>query len=177
VSTAAEEIGVPDLPAEFERVFREHYEFVYNTARRITGDPQDAEDVLQTLFLRLLDRGMPEVSNVKAYLYRATVNGALDLIRWRKRHPQEQLSVECLPEKKITGHSGSEEDLFEDLRLALAELRPRAAEIFILRHVHGYSDSEIARLLGTSRGTIAVSLFRTRSRLRKLIRRCLEASS
>ena len=46
----------------------------------------------------------------------------------------------------------------------------KAAEIFILRYVRGYSDTEIGGLLGTSRGTIAISLFRTRSRLRKSIR-------
>ena len=58
----------------------------------------------------------------------------------------------------------------ETLRMALAELSPKAAEILVLRHVHGYSDVEIATLLGTSRGTIAVSLFRSRARLRKIIR-------
>ena len=60
------------------------------------------------------------------------------------------------------------------LRDALAELNPKAVEILILRHVHGYSDAEIAKLLRTSRGTIAVSLFRTRARLRKSIRGYLE---
>jgi RNA polymerase sigma factor (sigma-70 family) len=52
----------------------------------------------------------------------------------------------------------------------MTELSPKAAEILILRYVHGYSDAEIAKFLGTSRGTIAVSLFRSRSRLRKVIR-------
>ena len=55
----------------------------------------------------------------------------------------------------------------------MAELTPKAAEILILRHVHGYSDAEIAEFLGKSRGTIAVSLFRTRARLRKSIRSLL----
>jgi RNA polymerase sigma-70 factor (ECF subfamily) len=62
-----------------------------------------------------------------------------------------------------------ESEIREHLRAALAELHPRAAEILILRHVHGYSDVEIAKLLGTTRGTIAVSLFRTRARLRKAV--------
>jgi RNA polymerase sigma factor (sigma-70 family) len=53
----------------------------------------------------------------------------------------------------------------------MAELHPKAAEILVLRYVHGYTDAEIAKLLGTSRGTVAVSLFRSRLRLRKSIRR------
>jgi RNA polymerase sigma factor (sigma-70 family) len=65
----------------------------------------------------------------------------------------------------------------ETLCEALAELNEKAAEILILRYVHGYSDSEIASLLGTTRGTIAVSLFRSRRRLRKSIRAYLGDAS
>ena len=63
------------------------------------------------------------------------------------------------------------------MRQALSELSAKSAEILILRHVHGFSDVEIARLLGTSRGTIAVSLFRSRARLRKSIRAYLGEKS
>jgi RNA polymerase sigma factor (sigma-70 family) len=56
------------------------------------------------------------------------------------------------------------------LRAALADLSPKAAEIFVLRHVEGYDNSEIAKMLGTSRGTVAVLLFRARARLKKSIR-------
>jgi RNA polymerase sigma factor (sigma-70 family) len=52
-------------------------------------------------------------------------------------------------------------------------LNPRAAEIFILKHVEGYDNAEIAQMLGTSRGTVAVLLFRARARLKKSIRRRL----
>jgi RNA polymerase sigma factor (sigma-70 family) len=51
----------------------------------------------------------------------------------------------------------------------VAELSRGAAEILILRYVHGCSDAEIAKRLGTSRGTIAVSLYRSRARLRRLM--------
>jgi RNA polymerase sigma factor (sigma-70 family) len=53
---------------------------------------------------------------------------------------------------------------------ALTELTPEAVHILILRYVHDYSDAHIARLLGTSRTVIAVRLFRSRARLRKLMR-------
>jgi RNA polymerase sigma factor (sigma-70 family) len=52
----------------------------------------------------------------------------------------------------------------------MAGLKPRALEILLLRYAHDYSDAEIAALLGTSRGTIAVTLYRIRARLRTLLR-------
>jgi RNA polymerase sigma factor (sigma-70 family) len=59
------------------------------------------------------------------------------------------------------------------LREALGELNPKAAEIFILKHVEGYDNAEIAKMIGTSRGTVAVLLFRARARLKKSVRRRL----
>ena len=157
-------------PESFERIFREHSAFVYRTAYRVTGCAEDAEDVLQTLFVQLLRRDVaPEFEkNPKAYLYRAAVNTSLNVIRARRRN----VSAEDLNESEslsMRPESRGRIEVEERLRAAMAELNPKAAEILILRHVHGYSDAEIAKLLGTSRGTIAVSLFRTRARLRKSI--------
>ena len=59
------------------------------------------------------------------------------------------------------------------LREALSELNPKAAEIFVLKHVEGYDNSEIAQMLGTSRGTVAVLLFRARARLKKSVKKRL----
>jgi RNA polymerase sigma factor (sigma-70 family) len=52
---------------------------------------------------------------------------------------------------------------------ALAELPQKMAEIVVLRHVEGYDNREIAKLIGTSRGAVAVMLFRARARLKKVI--------
>ena len=160
----------PTHSETFEKIFREHSEFVYRTAYRVTGSVEDAEDVLQTLFVRLLRLELPAdfEKTPKAYLYRSAVNLSLNLIRTRKRTVLTDVpeDLETTPRLESRGQAEVE----ERLRVAMAELHPRAAEILILRHVHGYTDSEIAKLLGTSRGTIAVSLFRTRARLRKSIR-------
>jgi RNA polymerase sigma factor (sigma-70 family) len=53
---------------------------------------------------------------------------------------------------------------------AIASLHPVSGQILMLRYVHNHSLAEIARLLRTTRSTVAVSLFRSRARLRKLIR-------
>src|SRR6185295_19444828 len=74
------------LPEEFERLYREHAAFVYCTALRITRNAEEAEDVLQTIFLRLLRReSSPDLQErPRAYLYRAAVNAALDTIETRR---------------------------------------------------------------------------------------------
>ena len=75
------------LTAELEEVFVEHSRLVYRTAYSVTGRPQDAEDVVQTLFLQLLRRGFPPGlgKNPKAYLYRAAINLALNAAKSRQR--------------------------------------------------------------------------------------------
>jgi RNA polymerase sigma-70 factor (ECF subfamily) len=161
------------LPQDFEKVFREHHQLIYRAAYRITGSAEDAEDVLQTLFMRLLRRDkMLEIEkNPKAYLHRAAVNIALDIVKLRKRNvstDEEGIQLEDAAPDQDRRRTGSE--IQEWLRTALADLSPRAAEMFVLRHIEGYDNTEIARMLGTSRGTVAVLLFRARARLKKSIK-------
>jgi RNA polymerase sigma factor (sigma-70 family) len=69
--------------------------------------------------------------------------------------------------------SDSAEEIHRKLYEAIAQLEPDAAHILILRYAHDYSDAEIAKLLGVSRTVIAVRLYRSRARLRKLLRSSL----
>jgi len=161
----------PPLPAgidEVERLYREHHEMVLRTAYRLTRSMGDAEDVLHSLFARLMQR---EESfgfgvNPGPYLHRAAVNAAIDILRRRQR----LVPLEAVPpsedatEESQTGFV-SRRELGERLRAALARLPERAAEIFVLRHVEGYSNREIGRLLGISWGSVAVTVHRARRRL------------
>src|SRR5262245_55259872 len=67
-------------------LFEAHHERVYRVARRITGRAEDAEDVLQTVFLRILRREEPPIRAEEAasYLHRAATNASLDTIRRRR---------------------------------------------------------------------------------------------
>jgi hypothetical protein len=61
--------------ADLEQVFREHHAAVFRAAYRITGNADDAEDVLQTVFLRLVkrDSGAEPIDNLPSFLHRAAV--------------------------------------------------------------------------------------------------------
>jgi RNA polymerase sigma-70 factor, ECF subfamily len=154
---------------EFETIFKEHARLVYRTAYGVTGNHEDAEDVLQTIFLQLIRRHYPPDlrTNPEAYLYRAAVNSSLNVIRQRRR----DVLVDDIEHFHISAPTDSMKSELEARRLyqAIAELKPEAAQIVILRYMHNKSDAEIARMLGKSRGTIALKLFRSRARLKKLL--------
>jgi len=166
------------LANEFEALFREHHELVYRTAYTVTGNRPDAEDVLQTIFLRLLQGLPPDFDrNPKGYLYRAAINLSLNMLRSRKRLVPDEV-LERLPAPVDPAATSADEPIRRALLDAIRQLKPRAVEILILHYEHDYSDAQIARLLGTSRGTIAVTLYRTRARLKKLLSRAIpEAQS
>jgi RNA polymerase sigma-70 factor (ECF subfamily) len=162
----------PTLPEDIEELFREHYQILYRSAYGVTGSRQDAEDVLQSLFVKLLQNGVPpELKQSPArYLHRAAVNLSLNVLRNRKRqklvHGVEDLGIPVFDGRDADRQY---EEFHERLVRALAQLKPRALEILLLHYKHDYSDVQIAKMLGTTRGTIAVALYRIRARLRKLL--------
>ena len=173
VQAAVYERPLTSPPGALEALFREHHGAVYRAAYRITGNAMDAEDVLQTVFARLLRREeQPDLSeSAGSYLHRAAVNAALDLMRRRKRSRKVDLDEvgESLVDTADPGPErlrGSRE-LKTRLREAMSRLSPRQAEIFTLRYLEGLGNLEIAHLLGASQTSIAVLLHRARHRLQK----------
>ena len=157
------------LKPEVEQLFREHSQMLYRAAYSMLGNAADAEDVLQSIFLRLLRGEQTPDKNVKGYLYRAAINSSLNVIRSRKRLELLTDNVERLEIPVDTRSSDLTEELHARLAEALAKLKPEDAQLLILRHLHDRTDVEIARLFGVSRGTVAIRLFRARRRLRKLM--------
>jgi RNA polymerase sigma-70 factor (ECF subfamily) len=163
------------LPQELEELFLEHCQMVHRAAYAITGHRQDAEDVLQSIFVKLLQRGLtPEVRQHPArYLHRAALNLSLNVLRARKRRRLvDGIDTLEIPASSVKHEDDqSHDERHARLMEAMASLKPRSLEILLLHYTHDYSDAEIAALLGTSRGTIAVTLYRIRARLRTLLRR------
>lgn len=160
------------VPAELERLFTAHHVRALKAAYRITGNMTDAEDVAQTVFLRIAqsNSAADAMANPESYIYRAAINGALDTIR--KRRTDKAVALEDVPQGALpTGFDGGRSgELSATLRHALASLSPRAAEMFVLRYVEEYDNSEIAQMLNTSRAVVAVILHRSRGRLRQQLR-------
>ncbi len=153
------------------QLFAEHHRRVLLAAYRITGSMADAEDVAQTVFLRLGHGESVDLKNAASYLYRASINGALDLLRRRKTAAAEPIEAAATIASSAPGDSPEAEisgrQLAQLLRQAISELSPRAAEMFTLRYVEELGNREIAALMGTSQAVVAVTLHQSRSKLKK----------
>ena len=153
---------------------------IYRTARQVTGNDQDAEDVLQETYLKAF-RSLPEFegrSSLKTWLYRIAVNEALMLLR---KHQRPTVSMDenldnadedgesmeivdwcCQPEKEmLTTESRRMMDL------ATQNLPETLRVVFILRDMEGLSIQETAEVLILSEAAVKVRLLRARLRLRQ----------
>ena len=163
-------------------LFQRHHDRVFRTAHRVTGSAADAEDVLQTVFLRVA-RGQESVvaaENPQAYFARAAINASLDLLRSRKRAKsiaiddvENRASVAAFVSKQDPAKHQEDRELRALLGEALSRLGPTAAQMFALRYFEGYGNGEIASIMKTSPLVVGVTLHRARARLRKEIGRFL----
>ena len=154
--------------AGLAELYERHYEAVFRAALRVTGSPADAEDVLQTVFLRLLARGgdVEGVALPAAYFRRAAVNAAVDVLRRRELHA-ESAYEDTAPQVAVQPPLL----LKERLRRALAILDSEDATLFLLRHVEGLSNEELAGMFHIEKNNVAVRLHRIRQRLQTELQR------
>jgi len=164
----------PPAEPDMEQLFRRHSKRVLTAAYRVTGSAHDAEDVLQTVFMRLVRRnGTRLAGDPTAYLHRAAINAALDLVRSKRASrssPLEDIEpMLAAPEGQAPDRVLSGGEVRDEVRKALTRLSPKSAEIFALRYFEGYDNHEIAGMLGSSRSTVAVILHRARKSVREAI--------
>ena len=161
---------------EFEQIYREHSPLVFRTAWGVLGSREDAEDVVQAVFLRLLRSQTPAnfQQNPRAYLYKAAVNASLDVLKARRRRPVLVDNVERLEIPAPVSTVVFDEEVHRRLFAAIGQLSADAAETVLLRYMQNKSVTEIAARLGVSRTVVAVRLFRTRAQLRRLLRTAME---
>ncbi len=153
------------LPKEFQQLYEEHSGVVLKSALRVTGNLPDAEDVLQTVFMRVLNQpaGFQAGSAPEAYLRRAATNAAIDILRRRTTAREVDIEARQQAGKESTAYQK------ERVRQALAKLPPEDAELFVMRNLDGFSYEELAAMFGVERGTVASRLHRIREALRGLI--------
>lgn len=161
----------------FEKLVVSKRERVVRTAYQITGDLEDAKDVAQGVFLRLWTvlRRFDPGRRFDTWLYRITVNAAIDLLR--EQGPKGILQP--LPDDPsvltaVTDGSDASLDLAAlqraFLRLA-GELPPKQRAIFVLREIEGLETPAIAEAIGVTESTVRNHLFQARRTLRRGLER------
>lgn len=164
--------GAAGSTPTFDELFTAHHKKVLLAAYRVTGNLQDAEDILQSVFLRLLNRREQAVSadSTAAYLCKSAINASLDLLRSRRRTQTETLVEEIHPATQGAADSDVRQaEQRRHLRTALLALDQRAAEVFTLRVFEDFSNSEIAVVLDTSANSVGVTLHKARTQLQQTL--------
>lgn len=155
----------PSDPVNFEALFDTVYPSLFRYCNRLTGDPDQAEDLAQEAFFRLLDRGAkgPE-AGLRSWLFLVATNLVRDRSRTRETRTRI-LSGIPVPEPEV----GPEKDLAraEDIRRvrrALEVLNERDREMLLLRQ-EGFSYREIAEVAGVSHRSVGTILARALQRV------------
>jgi RNA polymerase sigma factor (sigma-70 family) len=158
---------------QIDTLFRENHIAMKKAAYRITArrdypeeGRKDAEDVVQNVFLHLLEKGFPEeVSrNPKGYLHQCTVNEAISLVRARKREPVD-LGKKWAEIPIPAPGMGTEKEML--LQEALAQLGGRQEAILRLHDHDGYSNSDIAKMYGIKEAAVRQVVSRGRAEVRR----------
>jgi RNA polymerase sigma-70 factor (ECF subfamily) len=172
--------------AAFEHIYRLHSRRVYSLCLRMAGNPTDAEDLTQDVFLQLFRKigTFRGESAFSTWLHRMSVN--IVLMRFRKK-PKGETSLETVTNQDEDSSGPAKEFGGADLRLdgvidrvalqaAISELAPGYRAMFVLHYVQGYKHNEIARILGCTTGNSKSQTHKARIRLRELLRKTLLGS-
>jgi RNA polymerase sigma-70 factor (ECF subfamily) len=162
-----------------DALIRGTYADVYALCRRLLGDPADAADATQEVYLRVVRSvlGFRGEAAFGTWLHRVAVNVCMSALRRRgdvRARGQsagtvdavfdDMVSTDASPEDRVTNA-----DLARRTAKALAELTEDAREVVVLRDVQGLSTKETAELLGVSEGAVKVRLHRAHAKLRELV--------
>jgi len=182
VRDEAREIGVDDAGSQptpapewtapsWDDVVRTHSARVYRLAYRLTGNPHDAEDLTQEVFVRVFrSLGSYTPGTFEGWLHRITTNLFLDLARRRQRIRFEGLGQDV--EGRLSGGDPTPAEAFDDRHLdsdiqaALRDLAPEYRAAVVLCDIEGLSYEEIAATLGVKIGTVRSRIHRGRAQLR-----------
>lgn len=179
-SGAGSRLGQGPKAAEaalFDEMATHHLDSLYRTALRLTGRPQDAEDLVQETYLRAwrsLHTYRPG-TNPKAWLFRILHNAHIDRFRASSRTVPTVDELEG-QDPAFVVHETPETLVMNGLmdaevRQALAEIPDVFRACLVLADLEGFSYQEIADILGIPRGTVMSRLFRGRRAMRRLLTR------
>ena len=146
---------------EILELFDRYHEMVYRLALAATHSIHDAEDVTQTVFLKLLDGcPNPKPGRERAWLASVTVNACRDLSRSSQRNKTEPL------DEMIPFSAPEEASLFD----AVMELPAKYRLVIHLHYYEGYSGVEIAQMLNVKPSTVSMRIHRARNMLRSKLK-------
>ncbi|MEE9276613.1 MAG: sigma-70 family RNA polymerase sigma factor [bacterium] len=169
--------------SDFEVLALEHMDALYRSALRMTGNPADAEDIVQDVYLRAFrfQRQFQPGTNIRAWLFKILRNTYINRYRRDVRAPSQvgfedpeffRSEIEMVNTSAQT--RGPEAEFFnrqtaQDIEKAFAELPEKFQRIVLLSDVEGFSYKEIADIEECPLGTVMSRLYRARRMLQDLL--------
>ncbi|HET9827968.1 MAG TPA: RNA polymerase sigma factor SigE [Nocardioidaceae bacterium] len=158
----------------WDEIVAQHSARVYRLAYRLTGNPHDAEDLTQEVFVRVF-RSLASYTpgTFEGWLHRITTNLFLDQARRKAKIRFDALADDAdsrIPSRAVSPDTQVMNRLFEeDVESALAELPPDFRAAVVLCDIEGLSYEEISDVLGLKLGTVRSRIHRGRTMLRKAL--------
>jgi len=155
----------------FRDIYRRTSGFVYNVARRVTRNAEDADEVTQDVFLKVYRKlsGFNSLSRLRTWIYRITVNTAIDYKRRAKKHEEKRADYDSAVNSLSTGETARDAaETREEMRSVAAlleKLNPDQRACLVLKEVEGLKYREIADILKISVNTVRTRLKRARQKL------------
>ena len=169
------EVALDASPGEvLLRTFNAVRDELVSTLWFVLGNPEDAQDVAQEVFLRCwrTQDGIPEVKNLRAWIFRVGLNAAKDVQRsaWRRR-VKPLVGADAMPMLQAVPPTRGLEDqeTMQQLRQALMHLRPEEQEVFLLRQNGELTYEQIAEIKERPVGTVKTQMRSALQKLRKVL--------
>lgn len=162
----------------FESLLAPHVELMYRMAYRWTQSQEDAEDIVQDVLIKLVDRvdEMLAIEQLRPWLIKIVYRRFVDIYRREQKSPMVSLnsdsddgddaitpSQDWLLSSNEQTHSG---ELEERLTLAIAQLDPEQRDVVLLHFIEGYTALEVAEILDVNPGTVKSRLQRAKNKLK-----------
>jgi RNA polymerase sigma-70 factor (ECF subfamily) len=178
-ATAVAQVRLGNSDA-FRVLVDRHTHSVFRLAFRMTGNEQDAEDLVQETFLRAYKQigKFDGRASFSTWLYRIAANCSLDLIRARKRRQEQQAPADKEGQPTVASVAAEAPtpdrlafsgELQQLIAPALDRLSPMERTAFVLRHYEGMCIEDIGRALGVHTGAAKHSVFRAVQKLRRAL--------
>ena len=155
------------ITSEYEALFRQHFRLATLYAERIVGSAHEAEDIVQEVFIALLDVDFSQIRQKESYLYRCVRNAALDHLHARMKNRFYDInSKETVRLTAEENAPGDEQAMIEQIAAIYHRIEGR--RIFKMICIEHKSYVETARLLSLSLHTVKTHMSRSFKALRKM---------
>jgi len=154
----------PGVKEDFDRLYRATYQRMFATLMMVLRNPAAAEDAVQEAYLRAFGawKGWKQDAPAEAWIYRIALNVAFTHRRRERLHEVGEVIRRLGRPSEADPTEVVQPDLIRELRA----LPPKQATALVLRHMHGFSNREIAAALGVPERTVASRLAAAKERLR-----------